>query len=236
MRVSAVAASCRSRPWPTRRCSSAPRSTTCRRRLARPDARGHGAGPRRLVPRGGPRRRHLAALRHRVDGCRGPALHPLHVRFDRQAQGHPAHDRGLPALHDAHVQVHVRLPRRGRLLVHRRHRLDHRSQLHRVRAARARRDVAHVRGRAHLSGCRPLLAGRREARRQPVLHRADGDPRADEGSATSGRPSTTCRVCASWARSASRSTPRRGCGTTRSSATRTCRSSTPTGRPRPVVT
>ena len=41
-------------------------------------------------------------LPRRADGRRGPALHPLHQRLDRQAQGHPAHHRRLPARHVPH--------------------------------------------------------------------------------------------------------------------------------------
>jgi hypothetical protein len=54
-------------------------------------------------------------------------------------------------------QVRVRLPRRRRVLVHRRRRLGHRPQLHRLRPAGQRRHHADVRGRADLSGCGPLL-------------------------------------------------------------------------------
>ena len=43
-------------------------------------------------------------------------------------------------------------------------------------------------------------------------------------------------ACASWARSASRSTPKPGCGTTGTSAASAARSSTPSGRPRPAAT
>ena len=43
------------------------------------------------------RRRHRPPLRHRVDGRRGPALHPVHVGLDRQAEGRAAHHRRLPA-------------------------------------------------------------------------------------------------------------------------------------------
>jgi acyl-coenzyme A synthetase/AMP-(fatty) acid ligase len=46
------------------------------------------------------------------------------------------------------------------------------------------------------------------------------------------RPSTTCRRCACSAVSVSRSTPRRGCGTTSTSVARGVRSSTRGGRPR----
>ena len=45
----------------------------------------------------------------------------------------------------------------------------------------------------------------------------------------------TAPRCASWARSASRSIPRRGSGTTASSATTAARSSTPGGRRRPAA-
>ena len=47
---------------------------------------------------------------------------------------------------------------------------------------------------------------------------------------------TTCRACASWARSASRSTRPPGSGTTSTSAAAAARSSTPSGRPRPAAT
>ena len=78
-------------------------------------------------------------------------------------------------------------------------------------------------------------AGLREAQGQHLLHRADRDPRADGPGQASGSRSTTCRACASSARSASRSTPRPGTGTTRSSARAAARSSTPGGRPRPAA-
>ena len=48
------------------------------------------------------------------------------------------------------------------------------------------------------------------------------------------RASTTCRRCGCSARSASRSTPRRGCGTSSTSAAAAARSSTRGGRPRPA--
>ena len=82
---------------------------------------------------------------------RASAVHPLHLGHDRQAQGHRPHDRRLPArtcLHDHEVGLR---PQGGRrLLVHRRHRLGHRPQLYRLRAAGERRDGRHVRGRARI--------------------------------------------------------------------------------------
>ena len=68
-----------------------------------------------------------------------PAVHPLHVRLDRQAEGRAAHHRRLPGLHLDHASIRVRLSRRRHLLVHRRRRLGHRPQLHRLRAALERR-------------------------------------------------------------------------------------------------
>ena len=73
----------------------------------------------------------------------------------------------------------VRLPPGRRLLVHRRCRLGHRPHLHRLRPAGERRDDADVRGRAELSRQQPVLAGRRQAPGEHLLHRANRDPRAD---------------------------------------------------------
>ena len=100
-------------------------------------ARRAGEGQRRL-PAGG-------------DERRGPAVHPLHLGLDRQAQGRAAHHRRLSGLRRADAPIRVRLPRRRRLLVHRRRRLGHRPQLHRLRPAGQRRHHADVRRRAELS-------------------------------------------------------------------------------------
>ena len=113
----------------------------------------HGSGARRLVPRGrqdGDRR-----VPVRADERRGSAVHPLHVGLDRQAEGRAAHDRRLSRLRRDDAPVRVRLSRRRHLLVHRRRRLGHRPQLHRLRPARERRHHADVRRRAELSdACR----------------------------------------------------------------------------------
>ena len=109
----------------------------------------------------------------RVDGRRGPALHPLHLGLDREAQGRAAHDRRLPRLRRAHPRAGLRLPPRRRLLLRRRRRLGHRPQLHRLRPARQRRDHGDVRVDPHLSRRRALLADGRRPRGQHLLHRAD---------------------------------------------------------------
>ena len=70
------------------------------RRQAHRAGRADGAGPRLLVPRPDgaahrPRRGRRQSLRHRGHGRRRPALHPLHLRHHRQAQGHRPHPRRL---------------------------------------------------------------------------------------------------------------------------------------------
>ncbi len=69
---------------------------------------------------------------------------------------------------------------RGRVLVRCRHRLDHRPQLHRLRAALQPDDVGPVRGDARLPRQGPVVVDRREVQGDDPLHRADGDPLAHE--------------------------------------------------------
>ena len=88
------------------------------------------------VPRAGRR------VRAGADGQRGHAVPALHLRLDRQAEGHPAHHRRLPARHLVHAQARLRPARRRHLLVRRRHRLGDRALLHRLRPARQLRDRA----------------------------------------------------------------------------------------------
>ena len=197
-------------------------------RRERPDVR-----PRPLVRRG--RRRPAGRMRARAGGRRGPAVHPLHVRFDRQAEGRAAHERRLPRLRGVHARSRVRPPRRRRLLVHRGRRLGHRPQLRRLRTARERRDVADVRRRAELSGPGPLLAGLRQAQGHDLLHRAHGAARADARGRGAGQEALARSRCGCSAPSASRSTRRRGSGITASSATVAARSSTRGGRRRPAA-
>ena len=108
-------------------------------RLRRDDA----GGPRLLVAR--PDGQGLGRLPRRADGQRDPAVHPLHQRIDRQAQGHQAHHRRLQPLRQEDDGVGVRHPRRRRLLVYGRHRLDHRPHVRRLRPADGRGDDLHVR-------------------------------------------------------------------------------------------
>ena len=117
-------------------------------------------GPRSLAARGAGEG--LGRLPAGGDERRRSAVHPLHVGLDRQAEGRAAHLGRLPGLRSRHASVRVRLPRRRHLLVHRRRRLGHGPQLHRLRAARQRRDDADVRGRAELPDHVALLERHRQ--------------------------------------------------------------------------
>ena len=146
---------------------------------------------------------------------RAPAVHPLHLGHDREAEGDRAHDRRLPAGRAPDDEVRLRSARRRHLLVHRRHRLGDRAQLRRLRPALERRDQRDVRGRARPSR-RRIASGRSSsgARSRSSTRRRPRSAPSCAG-ATSSRRSTICRRCACSAASASRSIPRRGCGTTR---------------------
>ncbi len=94
---------------------------------------------------------------------RAPALRHVHLRHDRQAEGHPAHDRRLPGRYVVHALGGLRPQARDRrLLVHRRRRLGDRPLLHGLRAARQRRDAGDV--RRHARQPRARAAGGRSSR------------------------------------------------------------------------
>ena len=168
-----------------------------------------------------------------ADGQRGPALPHVHVRHHGEAEGDRAHDRRLPRRRRLHARARLRPEARGgRLLVRGRHRLDHRPQLHRLRAADERRDVRPLRGDARLPGQGPLVGHRRALRRHDPLHGADGDPRAHEVGDRSTRRKhdlSSLRLLGSVGEPIN---PRRGCGTASTSAATARRSSTRGGRPR----
>ena len=113
----------------------------------------------RLLRRRGPARLQEAAGRSRVDAGGGAAVHHVLQRHDGQAQGLSAQHGRLPLLRDRNVEVLPGHPPRGHLLVRRRHRLDHRALLHRLRAVGARHDDGDVRGRADVSRRRAAVGG-----------------------------------------------------------------------------
>ena len=67
-----------------------------------------GRRPRPLVPRRGGDGE--AGLQAGEDEGRGPAVHPLHLGFDRQAEGGPPHHRRLPRLRLDDPPIRLRLP------------------------------------------------------------------------------------------------------------------------------
>ena len=134
--------------------------------------------PRPVVAHAAGRR--VAGLQARADGRGGHAVHPLYLGHHREAQGHRPHDGRLSHPRRIHGQARVRPARRGRLLVHRRHRLGHRPFLRGLWPAGERRHGGDVRGRARLARAGPLLAHHRAVRRHRALHGAHRDPRLHE--------------------------------------------------------
>ena len=134
---------------------------------------------------------------------------------------------------DLHAPVGLRPQGRRRLLVHRRHRLGHRALLRRLRPAGQRRDGRRSTRARPTTRTRTASGRSSSSYRVTIFYTAPTAIRAFIKWGESGRSGTTSRRCACSARSASRSTPRRGCGTTSTSAAAAARSSTPGGRPRP---
>ncbi len=137
---------------------------------------------RRLLRRG--RERRGARVPRGALRRRASALHPLHVGLDGEAEGHPAHERRLPDRCEHDAPLRLRPPRRRRrarrLLVRGRRRLGDGPLLHRLRAARERRDLGDVGGRAGLPEQGDLVGDRRALPREHLLHRADGDSRVHQ--------------------------------------------------------
>ena len=165
--------------------------------------------------------------------------HPLFILYTSGSTGKPKgvlHTTGrLPARRVADAQVGLR-PQRGRhLLVYRRHRLGDRatatSSTARCANGATTRDV---RRRAEPSARGPLLGDHREVPRQHLLHRPDRHPRLHQVGRPVAEEARPVEPAAARHASASRSTPKRGCGITRSSAAAAARSSIPGGRPRPA--
>ena len=175
-RLAARRRSCRSRRTSTRRSQGTDGREGARRRSAARTTVAMKDGPRRVVAR---RRRHGAG---RARGARrSTASTRCSSLYTSGTTGKPKgilHTTG-GYLTGAYYTTKLvfDLTRRRRLLVHRRHRLGHRAQLRRLRAARERRDGADVRGRAEPAGARSVLGDHREVGRDGVLHGADGDPR-----------------------------------------------------------
>jgi len=157
-------------------------------------------------------------------GAEHPLFVSVHVRFDRQTERRPALDRRLSAVGDADDEMDLRYQTIGRVLVHGRRGLGHRTHVRVLRPlATGTTEIVFEgvptypdpgRFCAHVSG----------PQGECLLHRTDRNPLADQGQRGGPRPrtppSTTCAACGSWERWASRSTRKRGCGTTAMSAPR----------------
>ena len=200
-------------------------------RRAVPDAR----GPRHLVARRARGGRRATARPSRMD-----AEHPLFIlyssRLDGEAEGDPAHHRRLPdrRRRGRSATSSTSTPEQRRLLVHA------------PTSAGSPATATSSTGRSRTA--RPSvmfegapdyprqghLVGARRAYRVTIFYTAPTAIRTCMKWGAEYPAATTCPRCGCSARSASRSTPRRGSGTDRSSAAGAARSSTPGGRPRPA--
>ena len=175
--------------------------------------RGLGGSSRRLVARRG--RGGVGRVPAGEPERRGHALPPAHVRDDCQAQGRAPHRRRVSRARLRDAQMDLRHPRRHRLVVRRRRGLDHRAQLHRVRAPEQRRHERSLRGRSLLPRLGPPLGDRGAIRGQLLLHGADPHPLVRQGGSRISRAPRPLLAPAPRARSESRSIRRPGSGTGR---------------------
>jgi acetyl-CoA synthetase len=144
-----------------------------------------------------------------------PALHPLHLGLHRQTEGRSAHHRGLPGR---------RRPRHAKYVFDLREEdvywctadvgwvTGHSYIVYGPLSER--RDLLHVRGRAELPGLGDASGDIIEKHRVSILYTAPTAIRAFMKPGRRHPEEATCRACDCSARSASRSTPRRGSGTT----------------------
>ena len=180
-------------------------------------------------------------LRARMGRRRASAVHPVHVGLHRQAEGCAAQLRRLPAVGDADDEA-------GRSTSSRR--ISSGAPPTSAGSPATRTSRTDRSPSARPKSCSRAMPTYPDAGRFwqtiakhkviDLLHGADGDPRAGQGlrrdAVDALRRITTCRACASSARSASRSIRKPGCGTTRRSAADAARSSTPGGRRRRAAT
>ena len=168
-------------------------------------------------------RRPAAGLRAGLGQRRASAVPALHLRLHRQAQGHPAFERGLPARREAHDasgcstcsedDVFWCTADIGWVT-------GHSYVAYGPLAAGA--TIVMYEGAPTYPDRGTLLADLRIARRHDFLHRAHRDPRAHEAGRRHAGALRPHRSCGCWARWASRSIPKRGCGTTSTSARERC--------------
>ena len=194
-----------------------------------------GRRPRRLVARG-PRGRRPTPTRPQPFDSEHPLFILYTSRHHGEAQGHLPHHAAATStqaaytnavVHDVHPETDVYWCTAdvGWVTGH---------SLHRLRAARQRRDPGDVRGHARHPAPGPLVGDHREVQGLDPLHRTDRDPHLHEVGRRHPGQVRPVLAAAARRRSASRSTPRPGSGTASTSAAAAPRSSTPGGRPRPA--
>ena len=178
------------------------------------------------------RARHLDAV---VPCAWLDATHPSYTLYTSGTTGKPKgvqRDTGGYAVALAASMKHIFRGRAGRdLLLHQRHRLGRRPQLHRLRAADRRHGDHHVRRPADPPRCRHLVEPGREVQGHRDVQRAHRRAGAEEARPGVPEASTTCRRCARCSWPASRWTSPLPAGSPTAWASR---SSTTTGRPRPA--
>ena len=112
---------------------------------------------------------------------RAPALHHVHLRQHREAEGHPAHHRRLPGRHLVHALGDLRPQARDRRVLDRgRHRLGDRALLPGLRTAGERHHLGDVRGHSGHPAQGPLVGAHREVPGDDPLLRPDRDPHVHE--------------------------------------------------------
>ena len=127
-------------------------------------------GSRRVVAR----RRRPAGRHPRGRGVprRDAAVHHLHLRHHRQAEGARAHERRLPHPGVVDPLGGVRREARRHPLVHRRPRLGDRAHLRAVRPAQQRDHAGDLRGHPRCPPAHPPFRDHRALRRDRLLHGA----------------------------------------------------------------
>ena len=124
--------------------------------------------------------RSFRRLRSGPTRFRTPTLYSLHIGINRKTERGSAHHGRVHSRSPDDDSLGLRRSRRRHILVHGRHRLDHRSQLHHLWTTRKRHDFGHVRRRSQLARRRPLLGTRREVSGQHLLHSSNSDSRIRE--------------------------------------------------------